>query len=150
MLPVKKILCAVDLSEMSAKIADCAISMATAFAAELLVLYVAPSSMQYTAFDVQPKAMESFMDELARGAEEQMRKIMDELFPSLPAQGRVLTGYPADEIIGEAERWGADLIIMGTHGRKGMDLLLFGSVAEKVVKGSNVPVLTICPDRCPC
>ncbi|MDL2279730.1 universal stress protein [Desulfovibrio sp. OttesenSCG-928-G11] len=143
---IKKILCAVDLSEMSAKIAACAIAMANAFSAELLVLYVAPSSVLYSAFEVQPKGMETFMDELARGAEKQMRKVMDELFSSLPAQGRVLTGYPADEVLGEAERFGADLIVMGTHGRKGVDLLLFGSVAEKVVKGADVPVLTVNPD----
>lgn len=50
---------------------------------------------------------------------------------------------PAGEIVAQAERWGADLIVMGTHGRHGLAHLILGSVAEGVVRGASVPVLLV-------
>ncbi|WP_283402256.1 universal stress protein [Halorubrum sp. DM2] len=55
----------------------------------------------------------------------------------------VVEGSPSREIITHAEETGCDLVVMGTHGRGGIDRLLLGSVAEKVVRGSSVPVLTV-------
>ncbi|ELZ62178.1 UspA domain protein [Halorubrum hochstenium ATCC 700873] len=55
----------------------------------------------------------------------------------------VVEGSPSREIITQAEETGCDLVVMGTHGRGGIDRLLLGSVAEKVVRGSSVPVLTV-------
>ena len=59
---------------------------------------------------------------------------------------KIVTGYPAEEIIKLAESENVDLIVMGTHGRSGIDRILFGSVAEKVVKNASKPVLTIHPE----
>lgn len=56
---------------------------------------------------------------------------------------RLLRGSPATEIVDEAERADCDLIVMGTHGRGGIDRLLLGSVAERVVRTATVPVLTV-------
>ena len=61
------------------------------------------------------------------------------------ARGVVVVGYAAEEILALAESEQADIIVMGTRGRKGIDLILFGSVAEKVVKNATCPVLTIRP-----
>lgn len=55
----------------------------------------------------------------------------------------VVEGSPSREIITQAEEAACDLVVMGTHGRGGIDRLLLGSVAEKVVRGSSVPVLTV-------
>ncbi|MFB6217874.1 MAG: universal stress protein [Halobacteriaceae archaeon] len=55
----------------------------------------------------------------------------------------LLEGTPAREIVAAAERTGADLVVMGTHGRGGIDRLLLGSVAERVVRTADVPVLTV-------
>jgi nucleotide-binding universal stress UspA family protein len=52
-------------------------------------------------------------------------------------------GNPADRIVHEAERLGADLIVMGTHGRSGLDRLMLGSVADRVLRTAHVPVLTV-------
>ncbi len=57
----------------------------------------------------------------------------------------MVTGYAAEEILHYATAIGADLIVIGTHGRKGLDRLLFGSVAQKVAKTAEQPVLTIKP-----
>ena len=67
--------------------------------------------------------------------------------PESRAVRTALVGHPAEVIAREAEDRGADLIVMGTHGRKGIDRILFGSVAEKVVKNASMPVLTVRPNR---
>lgn len=61
----------------------------------------------------------------------------------IPVKTRLIEGAPFREIIKMAKREGADLIVMGTHGRTGIDHLLAGSVAEKVVRLAPCPVLTI-------
>jgi nucleotide-binding universal stress UspA family protein len=55
----------------------------------------------------------------------------------------VLPGIPYDEIIKKAVEFNANLIVLGTHGRTGLDHVLFGSTAEKVVRKSPIPVMTI-------
>ena len=67
--------------------------------------------------------------------------------PSVDVQSRVVQGAPALEITRLSAELGADLVVMGTHGRTGLSHLLVGSVAERVVRTSLVPVLTIPPDR---
>jgi len=57
----------------------------------------------------------------------------------------VVAGDASEEIINYIESQGIDLIIMGTHGRKGLDKVMFGSVAERGVKTSPVPVLVVNP-----
>jgi nucleotide-binding universal stress UspA family protein len=57
----------------------------------------------------------------------------------------VVLGDAAEEILNYAKTEGIDLIIMGTHGRKGIERIIFGSVAERVVKKSPIPVLTVNP-----
>ncbi|MFC6613838.1 universal stress protein [Halopenitus salinus] len=61
----------------------------------------------------------------------------------VPVETAIVEGSPSREIIDFAEREDCDLVVMGTHGRGGIDRLLLGSVAEKVVRGSSVPVLTV-------
>jgi nucleotide-binding universal stress UspA family protein len=58
-------------------------------------------------------------------------------------EGSLIDGTPSKEIVRYAERNDCDLIVMGTHGRGGIDRLLLGSVAERVVRSSDVPVLTV-------
>jgi nucleotide-binding universal stress UspA family protein len=55
----------------------------------------------------------------------------------------LLDGHPAEELIRYAEKEGMDIVIMGTHGRKGLDWLLLGSVAENLVRHSKVPVMVV-------
>jgi nucleotide-binding universal stress UspA family protein len=62
---------------------------------------------------------------------------------SVPVESEVREGAPAKEILGYAEEENCDIVVMGTHGRTGVDRLLLGSVAERIVRSSTVPVLTI-------
>lgn len=60
-------------------------------------------------------------------------------------QKKIVSGDPAGEILKTIESDGIDMVIMGTHGRKGLEHTIFGSVAENVVKKSPVPVLVVNP-----
>lgn len=144
---IKKILCAVDLSEHSKMVADYAITLAKALDAEITVLYTAPSLSQYVGFHVPPSSIENFVGEIVTGAEQSMAEFIAEVFtdPAVKVEGKILSGYAAQEIIGFATNNGMDIIVMGTHGRTGIDRMLFGSVAEKVVKTATMPVMTVRP-----
>ncbi len=145
MTAITKILVAVDFSDHSKYIAEYARLMATKLGASLVVVYAAPSLSQYVGFHVPPNSIESFVGEIVSGAEKSMDAYIAENFAGLQAAGKVVTGYAAEEILSLADAENADMIIMGTHGRKGIDRILFGSVAEKVVKGADMPVLTVRP-----
>ncbi|MBI9081530.1 MAG: universal stress protein [Pseudodesulfovibrio sp.] len=145
MVEIKKILCAVDFSDHSPEVADYANMIAKCSGAQVLVLYVAPSLSQYVGFHVPPSSIESFVGEIVTGAEDTMESFVKDNFKELDVQSKVVTGYPAEEILAIADGENCDMVIMGTHGRKGIDRILFGSVAEKVVKSSKAPVLTVRP-----
>lgn len=142
---IKKILCAVDLSDHSKEVAAYAVMLAKAFGASVNVVYTAPSLSQYVGFHVPPNTIENFVGEIVTGAEKSMQAFVAENFAGVEAKGDVLIGYAGEEIINRAHEENVDIIVMGTHGRKGIDRILFGSVAEKVVKNADMPVLTIRP-----
>ncbi|QLA15041.1 universal stress protein [Desulfolutivibrio sulfoxidireducens] len=145
MAEINKILCAVDFSEHSPRVADYAAELARGFGAEVLCLYVAPSLSEYLGFHVPPSSIENFVGEIVAGADTTMEDFVAKRFEGVPCTGKVLTGYAAEEILAAITNEKADLLVMGTHGRKGIDRILFGSVAEKVVKAATCPVLTIRP-----
>ena len=145
MKDIKKILCPVDLSENSVELAEYASTLAKALGVEVCVLYVAPTLSQYVGFHVPPSSIENFVGEIVDGAVKNMEKFVAENFSGVKASGKVITGYAAEEILHYATEIDADLIIMATHGRRGIDRILFGSVAEKVVKNALQAVLTIHP-----
>ncbi len=147
MAQIKKILCAVDFSEHSPAVAAYAAELAKALNAKIVCLYVAPSLSQYVGFHVPPSSIENFVGEIVSGAEATMSAFLGENFSGVEAEGHVVTGYAAEEIFSMCAKENADMIIMGTHGRKGIDRILFGSVAEKVVKGARCPVMTIRPQK---
>lgn len=145
-MEIRKIMCAVDLSEDSKPVARFAADMAETLGASVLVLYAAPSLSQYVGFHVPPNTIETFVDEIITGAEQNMKDFVEENFQGIQAEGKVVVGYASEEILRRATEDNCDLVIMGTHGRKGFDRILFGSVAEKVVQNSPVPVMTVRPE----
>lgn len=145
MAKLQKIVCALDLSEHSKLVAEHATMLAKMSGASIVAVYAAPTLTQYTGFHVPPNTIDSFVGEIVSGAEKAMTDFVAEYFPDVQVKAEVVVGYAAEEILSLAENEDADLIVMGTHGRKGIDRILFGSVAEKVVKNSSRPVLTIRP-----
>ena len=72
-----------------------------------------------------------------------MDECLKKNFAGTKASGKVVIGYAPEAILDMARAFDADMIVMGTHGRKGTDRIIFGSVAEKVVKSSPIPVMTV-------
>ena len=147
MKKISKILCAVDLSQHSEEVAAYATTFAKALGAEVIVVYAAPDLAQYVGLHVPPSSLEGTVQKIVAGAEKSMEEFVTATFKDVKTKGVVVHGYPAEEIIETAKASGADMIIMGTHGRKGFDRILFGSVAERVVKSASIPVLTIRPSK---
>lgn len=140
-----KILCPVDFSDASPAIAKTALEFAQKFDAEIIAVYVAPSMIQYEIFDLPAASLPQLVGDIVSGAEKTMTDFITAHFSGVRASGKVVSGDAAEAIVNLAQSEGADIIIMATHGRQGLNRLLFGSVAEKVVKTSPIPVMTIRP-----
>ncbi len=145
MATITKILCPVDLSPASEKVADYTKYLAAKLDAEVLCLYVAPRMNRYAELYVQEQDLQKVVQSILTGSKERMDKFIKDHFPDMRASGRVIVGYAPEEIIKVVKEEDIDLVVMGTHGRRGINLIIFGSVAEHVVKSSPVPVLTIRP-----
>lgn len=145
---IKKILVPVDFSENSQKILKSAIMLAGKFQARLSVVFVVQSFDDYSGFFVPHIPIAQFEEEMVQAAQQKMAAFVAETMgAAVPHEATVLRGDVANEILRYAEEGRADLIVMGTHGYKGLEKVLFGSVAEKVVKLAPCPVLTINPYR---
>ena len=144
----KKILFPIDFSECSKNVLPFALEMAQKFDAKLHLLFVARDISYLTTVDVAWELLSNTVAEVARAGENRMQAFCDKQLSDFPNyESKVVTGDPADEIIKFANEQGIDLIVMGTHGRKGLDRTLMGSVADHVIKNTPAPVLTINPFR---
>ena len=117
-----------------------AVSLARVHGATLHGLYVVNTAA------LTDLPMESSWEGVNQALQEEGRAALGEierLAKDLPLELSQVDGSPAREIVDYAEEEGIDVIVMGTHGRSGVDRLLLGSVAERVVRSSTVPVLTI-------
>ena len=143
-----KILFPVDPSEVSPKIAPWVVHFAERFDAEIHLLFVVRNLEYLSSVYVPVASISNLEAEIIKGAEAKIEEFSDAYFKGYRAcKTRVVVGDAAVEILKYAETEKIGLIIIGTHGRKGIDRILFGSVAEKVIKMSPVPVLSINPYR---
>ena len=141
-MEIKHILVPVDFSENSKKILEAAGYFSEICQAQLHVVFVVQSFDDYSGFFVPHMPVAKFEEEMVQAAEEKMKGF---LLGHNKIAAKVLVGDVGEEIIRHAEESSMDLIVMGTHGYKGLEKVMFGSVAEKVVRSSPCPVLTINP-----
>ena len=146
----RKILFPVDFSEVSPKIVPWVITVTKKFEAELHLLFVARSFKYYDNMSVPLLSIQTIEHDIIEGGEKQIEEFAQTYCGDCPTcNTRVALGDPAEEILKFIRSEGIDLVIMGTHGRKGLDRILFGSVANRVIKMSPVPVMSINPYRIP-
>jgi nucleotide-binding universal stress UspA family protein len=146
----KKILYPVDLSDSSIKIVPYVQTVAKKFDAQIHLLFAARVFDHFTSIYVPHPSINKFEKELMDGSQKRLYEFVDENFADFPhTKTAVVAGDASEQILHYVEDHKIDLIIMGTHGRKGMDKIIFGSVAERVVKSSPVPVLVVNPFKIP-
>ena len=140
---VKRILFALELSDLSKEIMPWVNTMHQNLKAEVHVLHVIPGLEYFYAIspeDVPDK------DVLVKAGEEKVKAFLaDHLNSSLRPKIKVVIGDPADEIIAYITAEDISLVIIGTHGQRGLDRAIFGSVADRVLRLSPVPVMVVNP-----
>ena len=138
----QRILVATDFSESAQQALELALQIAEKFGSELTLVHSweAPNysfaAGLYLPVDV--------VAPIERAAVARLEEATTQLKARFPAAKSLLrSGVPWEEVLGAAAQLKADLIVMGTHGRRGLERALLGSVAERVVRLSRVPVLTV-------
>lgn len=149
MLPFRTIICPTDFSEPSYEALARAEEVAVHFGAELCVAHVVP---QMRGIPPDPLYVFEGPEEYQRiqleGAEQQLREVIEQrVAEGVKSRTIIKQGEAADEILRTAEEEGADLIVVATHGLTGWRHLVFGSVAEKLIRAAHCPVLTIRASR---
>lgn len=149
MLPIKKIVAPTDFSERSLTAIAAAAELADHFSAEIVlvhVLYPVPPAVPTApAVAAQtPLNLEAYRESMMLEAERNVDTLIKpKLPPDIYCRVEVRWGSPAETIIDMAEKESADIIVICTRGATGLSRFVSGSVAEKVVRLSDVPVLTV-------
>jgi nucleotide-binding universal stress UspA family protein len=145
-MSIKRVVVGVDFSEGGDAAMEQAFSLAAVFKAPLDLVHVvepgvlaAPAALGAMALVDGPALFEQIDEALTARAEKAASA-------GLVCQTNSLQGVPARELVRHAQKVGADLIVVGTHGRTGIQHVVLGSVAERVVQHSTCPVLVI-PQR---
>lgn len=143
--PFERILFPTDFSDTSKRALDAAVAMTEDMDAELFVLHVIDDSLISTHVEEERHII---LKELRRHALDEMRKQLPaELMKNFETIGAVKRGDPGKQISSYAETHHCDLVVMGTHGRTGVERVLIGSVADKVVRRANCAVYLVRPGK---
>lgn len=150
---MKKVLISLDYGHSTEKVAQLGYELAQSMHAQATLLHVISDVTYYSSLNYSPiLGFESFsnldvmqtqaVDDVKRAAGEFLNKAKQNL-GGKDIQIMVVEGEFADSIIREAEAMQADIIVMGTHSRTGIDKIIMGSVTEQVLRKSTIPVFVI-------
>jgi len=143
-MQIKTILFPTDFSNGARAAMDHAISLARDYQAKLILLYVIQDISIAEWYIPSSLSVADLVEDMQKSAAQEMDKWIADVSVSVKnVEKMVVNGVPFVEIIKTAKEKSADLIVIGTHGRTGIDHMLFGSTAEKVVRKAGCPVLTV-------
>lgn len=143
-LTIKKILVPIDFSDYSKSALRYSINFAKSFNASITLIYVVEPIIYPPDFSMGQIAIPTVNTEWDERAKEELDKLAKNEIPAeVKVKTLIKTGKPFVEIIETAKEEDTDLIIIATHGHTGVEHILFGSTAEKVVRKSPCPVLTL-------
>jgi nucleotide-binding universal stress UspA family protein len=141
---IKKVLVPIDFSDYSKSALKYATDFAQNFNAEMFLVYVVEPVIYPPDFSMGQIAIPSVNVEWDIKAKAELDKLAGSEIPdTIKVQTIIKTGKPFWEIIETAADEDVDIIIIATHGHSGMEHILFGSTAEKVVRKAPCPVLTL-------
>ncbi len=143
-MQIKTILFPTDFSQGARAAMDHAVSLATTYHAKLVLLYVIQDISIAEWYIPSTLSVTDLVEDMQKSADQEMAKWVAEVSSKAGnVEKLIVRGVPFVEIIKTAKELNADLIVIGTHGRTGIDHMLFGSTAEKVVRKASCPVLTV-------
>ena len=143
-LPFKRLLCPLDFSESSLAALDFAFSLAQQGDAELTMLHVFEWPAEDESLGPPPFVAPEYRRDRERAAQVKLQELIPESIRDwCRPKMRLAHGKAYREILGVATEDNSDLIVMGVHGRNALDLMLFGSTANQVVRAATCPVLTL-------
>ena len=147
MAEIDRILCPVDFSDTSQHALEHAFAFARWYEARVTVLHVLNVPLSVMPLAGVPVAASSFPPPRSEDVTEEVRRFIGSTNGAAPniADVAVVEGGTVTEILRQAKHPTADLLVMGTHGRSGFEALFLGSVTEKVLRSTHVPVLTVPP-----
>ena len=141
---IKKVLVPIDFSDYSKSALKYAADFAQKFNAEMILIYVVEPVIYPPDFSLGQIAIPSINTEWDIKAKEELDKLADtEISNAITVKTIIKTGKPFIEVIETASEEDVDIIIIASHGHSGMEHILFGSTAEKVVRKAPCPVLTL-------
>jgi len=144
MIEIRRILCPIDFSDHSRRALDHAVAIAAWFESTVTVLHVCPvlPAASYVlgtpSLTVSPPSPQDHVSLLAS-----MRRFAAAIESEVPLRFEIAEGNTASQIVERATATLIDVIVMGTHGRSGIEHLILGSVTEKVIRKARCPVLTV-------
>lgn len=143
---IDKILFALELSSLSKSVAEWVKVMGKQFNAEVHVLHVVPELDYWkVAYAISPRHLDD-ENKILNNAENQVEAFCQENLEALPGlKTKVVIGKPAEEIVNYIKAESISMAVMGTHAKSGLDRTIFGSVADRVLRLSPVPVFTVNP-----
>jgi nucleotide-binding universal stress UspA family protein len=137
----KKVLIAIDSEPVAVRAAETGVNLAQALGAEVAFINVVDSALAYPG-DTGPPA-----SELIAAAKLNAKRLVTTIRQRVSPQSSVLefiqVGAPSEEIVKVAKEWSADLLVIGSHGRGGMQRALLGSVAETVMRHAPCPLVVV-------
>lgn len=141
MFKIHVILCPVDFSDASRKAVQYAREFAAGMGASIHILNVVEPRPMAVDITLNYVPLE---EDLEKAADEDLQVILEDLHKAgFKAECSVAFGNPSDVILEKAAELDVNLLIMGSHGKKGLSRLIMGSVAETVVRKANCPVLIV-------
>ena len=145
-LRIRRILVPIDFSTYSKNALRFAVPMARAFGASLHLVYVVEPTIYPADLGFGQVVLPGVEEELREKGAGELKKLVDREIPdAVKATTVVRTGKPHQEIITEAQERDVDLIIVASHGHTGVEHILFGSTAARLVRLAECPVITITP-----
>ena len=137
----KKVLIAVDSGPVAVGAAETGVELARALGAEVAFICVVDASLAYAGDTGTPAG--ELIAAARLDAQRLLTAVRQRLSPQSSALEFIQVGGSSEEIIKAAEAWGADLIVIGSHGRTGVQRVFFGSVAEAVMRHAPCPVVVV-------
>lgn len=145
-LSISHILVPIDFSVHSRNALKYAVPLAEEFSASLHLVYVVEPTIYPADLGFGQVVLPGVEDELRQKAADELQELIEkEIGSDIPTTATVRTGSPHQEILDEADEQHVDLIVVASHGHSGVEQILFGSTADRIVHNAKCPVLTVRP-----